>query len=163
MAKAVLVHQPPAGASPPAAAAVALLLGACGDGDAGCERLAVVDAERLCVALPLPLPLALGDGDSGETLADGVTEALAAGDAVPDGDSEVVAGERGDVPDTVMLAHLKAPAFAVAPSPTIAPQKFALSSAAAGIVLLPDCGDVVIASEKTALEEKLDVALPADE
>ena len=145
-----------------------------------------MSGEDVCVAVAAAVDAAVGDA-----VAAGVTDAetptvndavaaedtvgadvcvavaagvdAAVGDAVPDGESEVVAGERGDVPDTVMLAHLKAPAFAVAPSPTIAPQKFALSSAAAGIVLLPDCGDVVIASEKTALEEKLDVALPADE
>jgi hypothetical protein len=141
-----------------------------GDPDAVCT--AEEDAEPLLLVTGVTELLALPEADgeaAGLALTLGLLESVsvALAEALPtregesdgDGDTETA----GVVPDTVTLAHLKVPAVPVAPSPTIAPQKFALSLAAAGIALSPDCGDSVIASEKTALEEKLDVALPADE
>ena len=141
-----------------------------GDHDIVCT--AEEDAEPLLLAAGVTELLALpeADGEAAglaltlgllESVSDALAEALLTREGEGDGDGETETA--GVVPDTVTLAHLKVPAFPVAPSPTIAPQKFALSLAAAGIVLVPDCCDVVIASEKTALEEKLDVALPADE
>ena len=96
-----------------------------------------------------------------ENVSDAVVEALATSKGEGDGDGEPETA--GDVPETVTLAHLNVPPFAVAPSPIIAPQKFALSSAAAGRVPLPERGVVDSVKEKMAEEEKLDVALPVDE
>lgn len=111
---------------------------------------AVGVAERLVLALGVL-----------ERVSDAVVEALATSKGEGDGDGEPETA--GDVPETVTLAHLNVPPFAVAPSPIIAPQKFALSSAAAGRVPLPERGVVDSVKEKMAEEEKLDVALPVDE
>ena len=141
-----------------------------GDPDAVCtaeedaELLLLVDGLTELLALPeaagetVGLELALGLLDS---VSDALAKVLLTSEG--EGDGEGDAETAGVVPETVRLTHLKEPAGADAPSPIIAPQKFALSSAAAGIVLLPDRADVDSANEKTLLEEKLDVALPAEE
>ena len=117
-----------------------------------------------------PLPLAAGLNEPAILLeavgvAKGLVLALGLLENVSDAVGEALATSTGagDVPETVTLAHLNVPPFAVAPSPIIAPQKFALSSAAAGRVALPERGVVDSVKDKTADEEKLDVALPVDE
>ena len=112
----------------------------------------VILLEAVGVAEGLALALGLL-----ESVSDAVVEALATSKGEGDGEGDV---ETGAVPATVTLPQRNEPAAPVAPMPISAPQKFALSSAAAGSAPVPVPVTTSGSNEKAAVGEKLDFALP---